>query len=87
MDTVSFILYIKTDDIYKNMLQLDLIHQIMHQIDHYLKEKIKKVIGLMKEKLGGKIMTEFVGLRAKSYGDLMDDCSEDKKQNTQKSVS
>ena len=33
---------------------------------HYPSEKIKK-IGLMKDELGGKIITEFVALRAKMY--------------------
>ena len=47
--------------------------------DHCLKEKIKKVLGLMKDELGGKIMTKFVGLRAKTYSYLIDDGSEDKK--------
>ena len=45
MDTDSFMVYIKTDDIYKDIvevLKLDLIHQIMNQIDRYQKEKIKK---------------------------------------------
>ena len=40
------------------MLKKDLIHQIMNAIpliaiDHYLQEKNKKVIGLMKDELGG----------------------------------
>ena len=39
----------------------------------------KKVIGLMKDQLGGNIMTKFVGLRAKTYSYLIDDVSEDKK--------
>ena len=38
-----------------------------------------KVIGLMKDDLGGKIMAKFVGLRANSYSYLIDDGSEDKK--------
>ena len=75
MDTDSFIVHIKTNDIYRylslqKMLKLDLILQIMNQnaiplVEHYLKEKNKKVIGLMKDELGGKIITKFVGLRAK----------------------
>ena len=38
----------------------------------------KKVIGLMKDELGGKIIKEFVGLRAKTHAYLMDDDSEQK---------
>ena len=44
------------------------------------KEKNKKVIVLMKDKLGGKIITKFVGIRAKTYSYLADDDgSENKK--------
>ena len=39
--------------------------------------KNQKVIGLMKDKLGAKIMTKFVGLRAKTYSYLIDNVSED----------
>ena len=39
----------------------------------------KKVIGMFKDELGGKIMKEFCALRAKTYTYLMDDDSENKK--------
>ena len=42
----------------------------MNLIDHYLKKNIK-VIGLMKDELGGKIVTKFIRLRAKTYSYLM----------------
>ena len=49
------------------MLKLYLIVQIINQIDHSQKGKIKKVIEIMKDELSGKDMPKFVGLRAKTY--------------------
>ena len=43
------------------------------------KGRNKKVVGLMKDKLGVKIMKEFVGLRARIYSYLTDDNDESKK--------
>ena len=65
------------------MLKLDLILPIMNYnatplIDHYQKEK-RKVIGLMKFELDGKIMTKFIRLRTKMYSYLIQNSSEEKK--------
>ena len=48
--------------------------------------KNKKVIGLFKFELSGKIMTEFVAQRAKAYTYSMEDGSEIKKLKGQKNV-
>ena len=82
MDTDSFIVYIKTDDIYKGFAK-DVETRFdtsNYELDRPLpKAKIKKVIELMKDELGLKTMAKFVGLRAKTYSCLIDDNSEDKK--------
>ena len=41
----------------------------------------------MKDELGRKIVAKFVGLEAKSYSYLIDEGSEDEKQNVSESVS
>ena len=82
MDTDSFIEYIKTDDIYKEIAEVveTRFDTSNYELDGlWPKGETKKVIGLIKDELGGKIMTKFVGLRAKSYNYLTDDGSEDKK--------
>ena len=82
MDTDSFILYIKTDDTYKDIpedveTKFDTSN---YELDRPLpKGKNKKVIGSMKDELDGKIMGKIVGLRAKNYSYLIDNDSEDKK--------
>ena len=87
MDTDSFIVYIKTDDIYRDSAEdvetrFDTSNYELecNSIDKPLpKGKNKKVIGLMKDELGGKIKAKFFGLRTKTYSYLTDDGSEDRK--------
>ena len=91
MDTDDFIVHVKTDDIYKDIAK-DVETRFdtsSFEIDRSLpKGKNKKVIGLMKNELGGQITKEFIGLKAKTYGCLKDNNDEDKKaRGTIKSVS
>ena len=65
IDTHSFIFYVKIDDSYKDVAE-DVEARFdtsYYELERPLpKEKNKKVIGVMKEELVGKIMKEFVGL-------------------------
>ena len=80
-DTDSFIIYIKTKDFFED---------IYNDVDRWFNTsnydknnkrplpigKNKKVPGLFKDELGGKIMVEVVVLRPKTYASLMDDGSD-----------
>ena len=82
MDTDSFIISVKTNDFYR-----DTSIDVEKRFDTSNYEcnrpsptgKDKKVIGLMKDELGGKIIIEFVTLRPKTYSYLTNDGKEDKK--------
>ena len=82
IDRDGFIVYIKRDDIYKDIAE-DVEARFdtsNYQLERSLPNREnKKVIGLLKDELGRKIMIEFVGLRVKTYSYLIDDDSEDKK--------
>ena len=81
MDTDSFIMNIKTNHFYK-----DISDDVECKFDTSNYEgkrplpigKNKKVIGLMKDELGGKIITEFIALRPKTYSHLTDNDKIDK---------
>ena len=60
------------------MLKKDLTLQIVSWSLRKVKNK-KKVIGLLKDELGGEIMEEFFGLKGRSYSYLIDHVREDKK--------
>ena len=84
MDMDSLVYDIKTEDFYE-----DIANDVEARFDTsgYSKTDFrplpiglnKKVIGLMKDELGGKIMTEFMALRPKLYSYKKLDGSEDKK--------
>ena len=82
MDTDSFIMNIKTENFYK-----DIANDVEKRFDTSNYEvnrplptgKNKKVIGLMKDELGRKIIIEFVTLRPKTYSYLIDNSKKDKK--------
>ena len=81
MNTDSFLVYTKTEDIYS-----DIGKDVQTRFDNsnyelgipLPKRKSKKVTGFMKDELGGKIVTEFAGLRPKTYSYLTDYIDEDK---------
>ena len=84
MDTDSLIYHIKAKDFYS-----DISGNVKERLDTSGYDKAddrplpiginKKVIGLMKDELGGKIMKKFVTLRPKSYAYRKLDNKEDKK--------
>ena len=86
VDTGSSIVYIKTDDTYKDVAEgvETRFDTSNYELD---RGKSKKVSGLMKNELGGNIVAKFIGLRKKMYGYLIDDSNEVKKQKVRKSVS
>ena len=81
-DADSFVMHIKTDDFYKD---------INNDVDKWFDTsnfdkndnrpleivKNKKVLGKFKDELGGKIMTKFVALRAKTYSFLIDEYTDE----------
>ena len=82
MDTDSFVMHIKTNDFYK-----DIANDVECKFDTSNYEvkrplpigKNKKIIGLMKDELGGEIIKEFIALRPKTYSYLTDNDKIDKK--------
>ena len=95
MDTDSFVMHIKKNDFYKDIAsdvenRFDTSNYKVNTAETTAEPsslerrplptgKNKKVIGLMKDELGRKIITEFVTLRPKTYSFLTDDGKEDKK--------
>ena len=76
IQALQFIVYIKTDDTYKDIAKdLEIRYDTLnYELDGPLsKEKNKKVIGLMKDELGPKIMAKIVELRAKTYTYLVNE--------------
>ena len=82
MDSDSFIMRIKTEDIYEDIAE-DFEKRFdtwSYVIDRALIIcKSKEVIGLIKDDLGQKIMREFIELRPKQYFYLRDDGGGNKK--------
>ena len=82
MDTDSFIIYIKTEDFYEGIAND--IEKLFDTSNYnkYDKRPLpiainKKLIGMFKDELGGKIMIKFCALRAKTYAYLIDNYDDD----------
>ena len=83
-DTDSLVIHIKTADFYKDIAND--VERLFNTSNYNKKDnrplpiaKNKKVIGMFKDEIGGKIMTEFCALRAKTRAFKLDDDTEMKK--------
>ena len=82
MDTDSFVLNVRTKDFYRDISEdvKDRFDTSNFYCDRPLPTGVnKKVVGLMKDELGGGIITEFVALRPKAYSYRTDGLVELKK--------
>ena len=91
MDTDGFVMHIKTNEFYKDIAndvecKFDTSYYVVNTSETSALAcrplpigKNKKVIGLMKDELGGEIITEFTALRPKTYLYLTDNDKIDKK--------
>ena len=91
MDTDSFVIHIKTEDFYKDIANdvekwFDTSNYDENDERLFPIGKNKKVIGIFKDELGGKVVKEFCALRAKTYAYEMDDDSEKKKLKERKAM-
>ena len=69
-DTDSLMYLIETEDFYEDILQdvREWFDTSNYSNDHFIySDANKMVIGMFKDEVGGKIISEFVGLRAKNY--------------------
>ena len=83
IDTDSFVVHIKTEDFYKDIASD--VERWFDTSNYDEKDKRplpigkKKVIGMFKDELGGKIMIQFCALRTKGYAFKLDNDNEVKK--------
>ena len=81
INTNCFIVYTKTKDIYVGIAK-DIetrFHTSIYEPERPLPEGKNKSSGLMKDELSGKIMTECVALRPKTFSYLIDDGDKNEK--------
>ena len=81
-DTDSFLMHIKTDYFYKDIsADVDKWFNTsnFNKSDNRPLEigKNKHVLGKFKDEIGGKIMTKFIALRAKTYSFLIDEYTDE----------
>ena len=78
MDTDNFANYIKIEDFIKTLLMMSKNGLTYQTTEKMIKDRFQQ-IRTRKDELGGKIMKEFVALKAKTYPYLMNDDTEHKK--------
>ena len=73
-DTDSFVIHVRTDDIYEDLKQLNEYMDFSDYPKDHSNHDVtnKKVLGKFKDELNGQIITEFIGLKPKMYSFKID---------------
>ena len=68
-DTDSFVIHVGTDNLYKDLIQINNHMDVSDYPKNHVNYDIsnKKVLGKFKDEVNGKIIKEFIGLKPKMY--------------------